>query len=198
MPDLGIIILAAGGSTRMGQPKQLLQIGDQSLMGRVAEMALALGADPVIVVLGNQAERVGQELNQLAIHRVINPDWQQGMASSLRKGIECLDQFSSLPKKVMILVCDQVLIDIQDLKNLEEAFQGSTKLAIAAEYHAIKGVPAIFNLETLRSFGKEEGDFGARYLLKRLDRAGQLAAFPLPSASVDLDTPEDYERFLKG
>jgi len=182
MPDLGIIILAAGGSTRMGRAKQLLKVEGKTLIRKVVEMALATEASTVLVVTGNQAKAVGKEFADLPIQQVFNPDWQNGMAGSLRIGIQHVAQLAKPPKAIMVLLCDQVL---------------ETQLAVAAGYNTIEGVPAIFDFETLRSFGEEAGDFGARYLIKRLKKEGQLAVFALPAAAMDLDTPEDYERFCK-
>jgi len=197
MPDLGIIILAAGGSTRMGRAKQLLKVEGKTLIRKVVEMALATEASTVLVVTGNQAKAVGKEFADLPIQQVFNPDWQNGMAGSLRIGIQHVAQLAKPPKAIMVLLCDQVLIQLADLKNMYTLFENETQLAVAAGYNTIEGVPAIFDFETLRSFGEEVGDFGARYLIKRLKKEGQLAVFALPAAAMDLDTPEDYERFCK-
>ena len=197
MLNFGLIILAAGGSTRMGQPKQLLDINGQTLIRKTISTALTAGADPCLVVLGNALEKIKSEISGLNVEIAQNPDWKKGMASSLRIAIESFRKKTNPPKSVMILLCDQPLITSDYLKKLFLVFQESTQHAIASEYNDIKGVPAIFDFETLAQFSAEQGDFGARHLIKKLDKENQLAVMSFPEGAIDLDTPEDYERFLE-
>ncbi len=196
MPDLGIIILAAGGSTRMGQAKQLLKINGQSLIRKTAKTALALSSN-LVVVLGHAAQEVKKEISDLSATIVINPHWQKGMARSLRLGIDAIQQSSEVPKAVLLLLCDQPLITVGYLQKLYLEFQASKNLAIASEYNNTKGVPAIFDLSTLKQFKAEQGDFGARHLIKQLENNKQLALMLFPEGAIDLDTMEDYEDFLR-
>src|SRR4051812_6293642 len=90
----GAVILAAGSSTRMGQPKQLLELGGKTMIVRAAEAALASSAWPVVVVLGSNAEKIRPALARLPVLIVDNEAWPEGMASSIRIGIATLQQFS--------------------------------------------------------------------------------------------------------
>ena len=198
MSDLSVIILAAGGSVRMGKPKQLLEINGQSLIRKTVETALAADCSPVLVVLGNAFDKIEKEIAGLDIISVYNKDWQKGMAGSLQTGIQKMLQSAPHIKSVLLLLCDQPLITADYLKKMYLEFKKSGKPAIASEYNNIKGVPAIFDFQLLKAFNAGEGDFGARHLIKKLEKENQLAFISFPGGAVDLDTQEDYEDFLKG
>src|ERR1700743_2177416 len=101
------IVLAAGASTRLGQPKQLLQISGESLLHRTVRLATGAGCTPVFVVLGFEAERMQRETADLDVRLVLNPEWPSGMGSSLRSGMEVLIKESQLPQRVLLLLSDQ-------------------------------------------------------------------------------------------
>ncbi len=195
MPNLGVIILAAGGSTRMGEPKQLLKINGKSLIRKTVETAMELEPVSVLVVLGHVFQKIQSELAGLNVGIVNNKDWQKGMAGSLRIGVQKM--LENEVQAVLILVCDQPHISSDYLKRLYESFQAKDKLAIASFYNSIKGVPAIFNVEVLKKINTSQGDFGARHLIKELAQKNQLAFIPFLEGAIDLDTPEDYARFLE-
>ena len=106
------ILLAAGASTRLGHPKQLVRFQNQSLLRRSAALALESGAEPVYVVLGSYAANLQPELEGLAVKVVVNPDWEEGMGSSLRCGIAEMQRETPGASSVLVLVCDQPLLTI--------------------------------------------------------------------------------------
>src|ERR1700722_15860828 len=128
LPPIALILLAAGSSTRMGRPKQLLLYKNQSLLRRAAEQALKAGCDPVIVVLGSSAEQMKPELTNLPVQIIENPHWPQGMGTSIRAGLQTLlpspstrgegKGEGSSPPAVIITLCDQPLIDAAALTQL--------------------------------------------------------------------------------
>src|SRR5271154_5794289 len=101
------IVLAAGASTRLGQPKQLLRVDGESLLRRTVRFAIDSGCLPVFVVLGCDATALTPQLGDLAASAIINDQWQAGMASSLQAGLHAALDTSPSPADVMILVCDQ-------------------------------------------------------------------------------------------
>ena len=93
MLAIGMIILAAGASTRMVKPKQLLLYQGRSLLRHTTEIALASNCHPIVVVLGANAAQMEPEIDSLPVHAVINPHWAEDMESSIRVGIDTLEEW---------------------------------------------------------------------------------------------------------
>ena len=181
----------------MGEPKQLLKINGQSLIRKTVLTALATEGKSIVVVLGNAFEKVRQEISDLDIKIIQNGDWEKGMAGSLRIGAtEIMDTAPHL-KAVLILLCDQPLLDAEYLQKLYQEFKIKGKQAIASKYGEVKGVPAIFDFQLLKRFNDTAGDFGARHLIQELAKKEELAVLDFSDGAIDLDTPEDYADFLK-
>lgn len=182
------VILAAGGSARMGRPKQLLRYQGQTFVRRIAETAQAAGCDPVLVVVGREHDAIAAELQDLAITLVPNEHWERGMGTSLRAGLEVLPAVDA----VLILACDQPQVSTTLLRQLLVTHRESGQPMVASAYAGTLGVPALFAASCfarLRSLG---GDAGAKGLLR--SQPNDVASVPFPEGALDLDTPEDYER----
>lgn len=179
----------------MGQPKQLLQIEGQSLIRRVSDLALDISAETV-VILGKAAELIEQDIKGLSITILHNENWQKGMATSLRLGINHFFKKTNTPAKILILLCDQPLVNQAYLLRLSNLFDNSNKLAAASFYSDTLGVPAIFEASVLQRFVEREGDYGARFLLKELAKINEVEPLDFPQGAIDLDTPEEYQKFL--
>ncbi|MBD2439271.1 NTP transferase domain-containing protein [Nostoc sp. FACHB-110] len=190
MSSVGLIILAAGASTRMGTPKQLLQYNQQSLIRHVAQIAIASVCQPVIVVLGSKAEVIQPEIQPLPIHIVINSDWHQGMSSSICAGIVALNAISPNAEAVVLMLCDQPLISTQLINHLVEIYHNNLKRIVACEYAFNLGVPALFPQTLFEQLMNLSGAVGAKFLIKKY--AHNVVAIPFPEGLIDLDTPEDY------
>lgn len=193
MDGLAAILLAAGASTRLGQPKQLIQMGGKSLLLRAAESAIASGASPVMVVLGRDAETFAAELAGLPVLPVTNESWREGMGSSLRCGLEALQREDSSTAAVLLMVCDQPWVTAAHLRELWERYVASGKV-VAVRHGDGPGGPAIFPARYVADLVQVVGDKGARSLLRSLP-AAEIELVELPEAGFDLDTPEDLERF---
>jgi len=188
----GLILLAAGGSTRLGQPKQLLEYEGRTLLRRAAEMAIASQCHPVVVVLGAQADRLRTELTGLDLLIAENPDWQQGMGSSLRAGLAALETAMPDLSGVVLMLCDQPLVTTASLDALRQAHQETGCSLIASEYAGTRGVPAFFSralFPELRALGDAQG---AKAIIERY--ASEAGTLPLPAGVWDIDTAADYER----
>jgi molybdenum cofactor cytidylyltransferase len=186
------IILAAGASTRLGQPKQLLKLNGETLLHRTARLATEAGYNPVFVVLGYEAARMQQELSSLAAKPILNPDWSSGMGSSLSSGIEAVMNEKTAPQKVIVLLCDQPTLSAETLSNLLRTSTESKSLITASSYSGRSGVPAIFDQQLYPDLLKVEGDQGARSVIQRY--ADQTMTVEFPSGIVDIDTPEDLAK----
>ncbi len=187
------IVLAAGGSTRLGRPKQLLRLNGENLVHRAARFAAEAGCAPVIAVLGCHAERIRSELDDLEVTIAINPDWQSGMGSSVHCGMKSLMEEDASSPKVLLLVCDQVLLSKEILRSLMEKSAETDSPITAATYAGRTGVPAVFCNQLYPDLLAIEGDQGARTLIQRyLQRT---IAVDFPGGAVDIDTAEDIVSF---
>ncbi len=185
----GAIVLAAGGSRRMGRPKQLLPFGGGTLLRHACRTVLDTPFRPVVVVLGAEAERCREEIGHLPVQVVVNPHWDDGMAGSLRAGIEALEGDASV-EAALVVLADQPRVTADDLVRL--AALATADVPAAAGYGEVVGVPAVFPRRLFGELKALEGDTGARKVLAR----HAPALLPLPGAGLDLDTPADYARLV--
>ena len=183
MTSLAAIVLAAGASTRMGEPKQLLTFRGKRLVEHVASEALAASFEPVVVVLGAEAEQVKPSLVALPVVVVENADWASGMGSSISAGMKALPECDG----VAILLADQPLVTTAHLREMRGSFCGDI---VAARYNDRVSVPAIFPKRLFGTLAALRGHEGARSILRDPDE--QVVAFDLPEAAMDVDTPGDW------
>lgn len=186
---VGVVILAAGESARMGEPKQLLSYHGKTLLRHAIETAQALPDAPILVVLGAHFAQVRPELDGLRVLVAENVDWQEGMGTSLRVGLNALRTLYPETGAALFLLCDQPHITTALLEGLVTAWRDGAPIAACA-YAGKLGVPALFDASLFPELLALHGDEGARTLLKRY--AAQVAAFPFPEGLVDVDTPADY------
>ena len=194
-PNIGIVILAAGASTRMGQPKQLLRYNGQSLVQRICTEALATQTNGVTLVLGANAATILPEVRNLSVQVAHNEDWEQGMSTSVKKGLTSLLHDCPKVEAVLFLLVDQPFVDHVIIKQFLNKFQQEKPLLIASDYGRNLGVPALFHQSLFPKLLQLEGAKGANRLLKQY--ADQAIRVPFPSAAIDLDTPEDWAQFQK-
>lgn len=192
--NTGIIILAAGASTRMGQPKQLLRVGSESLIQRVLRTALATVFRPVVVVLGANREKIEPELEAFPVHKVVNETWSNGMGSSISAGLRYLLQETPALDAVIILVGDQPLLSTQVLLDLHQLAQTQQAPLVVSHYVHTMGVPALFTRALFPALIALEGTIGAKALIQKY--RNQAAILEFPEGGLDLDTPEDWTAFM--
>ena len=183
------VILAAGASTRMGTPKQLLELGGQPLLVRAVAAALASPAWPVVVVLGANAEQIRPALAPYPVLVTENPAWAEGMASSIRAGVSTLQQFSRHLDGAVIALCDQPAFSPAVIAELVAVQRQTGRSIVAARYAQRHGAPALFLREHFPTLASLTGEEGARALLN--DHPERVASVDLPALAVDLDTPAD-------
>ncbi len=192
--SFGTVILAAGASTRMGTPKQLLAIDGKTLLARAVEAALASPAWPVVVVLGAHAEAIRPTLARLPVLIAENPAWSEGMAASIRTGVTTLRQFSRTLDAAVIALCDQPQFSADVIARLVDAQQRTGRSIVAAHYSGRNGAPALFLREHFATLMSLTGEEGARTLLN--GDPSLVTSLDLPDLALDLDTPADYAALL--
>ena len=170
------MILAAGASTRLGEPKQLVQLGAESLLERAIRIATEAGCSPVIVVLGASADLIQQQSNLHGAQVTVNDEWAEGMASSIRLGVSQLDRADG----VVVMTCDMPAVNASHIQAL--ARSGETT---ATSYAGRRGVPAYLPRPAFALLLQLRGDAGARDLL------ATASSIDLPGGELDIDTPED-------
>ena len=192
---LGILILAAGSSSRMGTPKQLLKLQGKSLLKRAIETVLSIQKLPNLVVLGAFADQIQGELDDYDIPFIINQDWSQGMGTSLRAGVQELhNQYSTL-EAVLVMLCDQPFVSERLLKQIITTYQEKQAKVVASVYNDILGVPALFDQSLFEELLNTSPEVGARKILEKYDAIAEKV--PFPEGKLDVDTPEDYQKLLE-
>jgi molybdenum cofactor cytidylyltransferase len=180
------IVLAAGASTRFGSPKQLVRIGGRPLLHTMVSRTADVTGNALIVVLGAGAGELAPLLRHSPGSVVINRHWREGIASSIRLGVARLPATCT---GVMLVLADQAAVTRDDLKRLAGTWRRRPTLIAAALYAGTAGAPAIFPRSSFPALAALRGDSGARVLLRR--SADRVVRVPMPSAELDLDTPED-------
>jgi molybdenum cofactor cytidylyltransferase len=194
-PQVGIVILAAGGSTKLGSPKQLVRIKGKTVFRRSVETALACDRDVLIVVLGSRAEEILIAAEGLPIEVVINNEWETGISSSIKAGLAKLLELAPDIDAVIIMLSDQPFVDEKTIRSLFNTYYTSGKPIVAAEYNGVVGVPALFDRVMFDELMKLEGDAGARVIIRQ-NAIEDVATIFAPEAAFDIDTPQDRERLL--
>jgi CTP:molybdopterin cytidylyltransferase MocA len=186
------IILAAGASSRLGQPKQLLRIGEETLLEGALRIARDAGAAPVLVVLGAHAEAIGKSIAFKGAIPVQNDLWPQGISTSIHAGLRAIEACALQPSGVLIMPCDQVRLTAAHLSALILTFEAYGEDAIiASTYAGVLGIPAVFPRSVFANLYALTGDKGARSLLA----APPCSVIPLPfeGGEVDVDLPADLK-----
>jgi molybdenum cofactor cytidylyltransferase len=187
-----VLVLAAGASRRLGQPKQLVKLAGRPALHMVVSNAVAVAGHAVTVVVGAHAREMTHLLAHSPASVIVNRHWEEGMGSSLRFGI------ASLPpgcQAALVLLGDQVAVTADDLKRLVSAWKGEESMIAASVYDQRVGVPAIFPRLNFSELAELRGDQGARMVLERNNY--RLVRVPMANAAVDLDTPEDLARLTE-
>ena len=186
--NLAILILAAGTSSRLGEPKQLLKVGEETLVQLTIKKALELSSN-VRVVLGHKSDEIKNEIIEYPISIIINPKYKEGMGSSLAYGMSNFFEAN----KVLIMLCDQPLIPLTHYKKLIKKSLENENLIICSKYQNKFAVPSIFPKKYFNILKELKGDKGARKFLEENPLDFVLLE---DKYSMDIDTKKDYLDFL--
>jgi molybdenum cofactor cytidylyltransferase len=185
------ILLAAGGASRFGAPKQLLSYQGMPLVRRVAQVALASGVSPVIVVSGAYTPEISQALADLKVVLLHNPDWQAGQSTSVKVGVNALPSEAG---SVIFFLADQPFVDESLVRALVEAHAQSLAPIVAPLVDGRRSNPVLFDRQTWGDFLSLTGDLGGRALFSRYPATW--VPWHDPRLLLDIDTPEDYQRLI--
>lgn len=189
-----IIILAAGASSRMNQPKQLLPYHQKSLLSHTIEEAQK-SLMPVIVVLGANAQQIKAGIGNMEVEIVVNEDWKSGMSSSIKAGLQkALANFKEM-QNCILAVCDQPYISSILFQKLVDEKKESGKEIVASSYADTVGTPCLFDKKYFDELLNLEGDHGAKNILQKYQN--DVASVDFENGKIDVDTKKDYEELLK-
>jgi len=191
----GIILLAAGQSARLGKPKQLLNYKGKTLLAHSLQIAIETQLQPIVTVLGANLDILKESIEPINTTLVINQEWSEGMASSIRCGIEELLKIAPSIAGVIIMVCDQPYVTAKLLTDLVEKHEDSSKPIISSRYNNNIGTPALFDKTIFALLLSLKGDSGAKKIMKSNPDWVETVNFPF--GEIDIDTSLDYELLMK-
>ena len=192
MNKTGIIILAAGNSSRLGRPKQLLPYQGKTLLTHVVAESLAASLQPVVVVTGAYQAEIHDSLKGQAVNIIHNPRWETGMASGIFAGLMKALSIEPHLGAVIVAVCDQPYISAELFRSLVKTHTVSGKGLVACRYSETIGTPVLFDQRYFKELSALAGDTGAKQLLKRYPE--DVTTIPFPKGNIDIDTEEDFQR----
>jgi len=190
--NCAVILLAAGASTRLGRPKQLLLYKGKSLLQNMVSAVMDTSCRPVIVVVGANATPIINELKNEDVQVINNNEWQEGIASSIRCGVVSLKKTDPSPDAAIIMVCDQPHITPALLNELLITQKETGKPIVASSYSGIMGTPVLFHKKFFHELLLLTGDKGAGKMLQQQNAL--VATVPFPDGAVDIDTAGNYEK----
>ena len=204
---IAAIVLAAGESSRLGQPKQLIQLRGKTLVRRVVDAASEAGCQPVLVVVGSTpreeareheldlVQGISSELKNTGATIIANPNWKCGIGTSIRAGVQHLIEIASGVEATVLLACDQPFVDRAVIERLIALRHETRQRIVAASYAGTLGVPVLFDRSFLPELLRLDDSAGAKSII--LSNRDQVAEFPFPAGKIDIDTAEDWQRFCR-
>ncbi|WP_299534047.1 nucleotidyltransferase family protein [Ulvibacterium sp.] len=194
--NITVLILAAGASTRMGTPKQLLPWNGTNLLDNAIKNASEVCPERVVVVLGANADKIKEKCSSSAdVRFVFHKNWDLGLGSSIAYGVDFIQNSLPNTKAILILLCDQPLIDSKYLDQKIQTYKNSGKGIVATEYEKGAGVPAIFGKSYFSNLAQLNKDVGAKEIIRKF-KNDTLSLNP-SGKTLDIDTLEDYQKLTK-
>lgn len=194
--NCAVILLAAGSSKRLGQPKQLLTYQGKSFLENMVSAAVDSRLSPILVVLGANAGLIRPGVNEDEVKVVVNSDWEEGIASSIRCGITALQKINPVSDAAILMVCDQPYLTSSLLNDLVSLQKKTGKPIVAAEYEGVRGTPVLFHKTFFHELLLLKGDRGAGKILQQ--RPDLVAAVLFSLGAIDIDTMDSYKKLDRG
>lgn len=188
---IATLILAAGASSRMGKAKQLLPVGNTSMLRKVIAHTLDSKTDDVFVVLGAEADLIKEEIIGLPVKTILNVNYKEGLSSSIIKGVKQLFKYDA----ILIVLADQIMITGAYLNDIISELKSHQDTIIATDYNGINGVPCLFPKLYYQQLLKLKGDKGAKQFLN--SNSVSIRTIISPVNLIDIDTPEDYQSLIQ-
>ena len=193
--SFAVIILAAGSSSRLGSPKQLLVYSGKTLLQTCIDNAKQINANPVILVLGANKKLIEDHTDTKGVIVIENDNWKSGIASSITVALSAL--YNTFPDTdyIILMVCDQPFADSTILNKLLLKQKETGKSIVACKYEGTKGTPALFHRSLFHELAALKGDSGAKVILTKYENESAYVSFE--AGGIDIDTVEDYKNLSK-
>ena len=192
MEDVAAIILAAGGSSRFGRVKQLLEFGGKTLIEHTINAARDAGCNPTVIVTGGDAAEITKIIRSETVSVVENENWNRGIGTSIRKGLQQLIELAPQTKAVVLLVSDQPFVTAEVVTGLIKRWRTQSKQIVASSYSETLGVPALFDASCFDELLQLADGSGAKPIIMK--NRNRVSDFPFAEGATDIDTPTDYEK----
>jgi molybdenum cofactor cytidylyltransferase len=186
---VGAVVLAAGGSTRFAQPKQLAIFRGETFVRRIVAAANDAECAPIVLVVGRDAAEITSELNGLPVSVAIHPN---GLGSSIAVGLKDAVCVAPDLDTAILLTCDQPFVNAAALRQLSQLYLENGKPIVASAYAKTLGIPALFDRSCFGALLQLRGDSGAKGII--LAQRRDVVPFDFPAAAIDIDTAADYEK----
>lgn len=191
----GIMILAAGNSSRLGKPKQLLVFDGNILLEKTITAAEQTPFAPIVLVLGAYADEILESITELNINYTINDNWQDGMSASIKVGLKKIIDLEPEIENVIITVADQPFVTADIFNSLHEQQLKTGKNIIASSYAETIGTPALFNRQYFDELNLLESGYGAKHLMTK--HINDVATIQFTLGNIDIDTETDYKNLTE-
>ncbi len=194
MLNIGAVILAAGESSRFGRPKQLIQFRGKGLVRRMVYAARKARCSATVVVISGHHKEVERELKAESVIMVENKNWRLGIGTSICAGMRRLIEEAPTLEAVVLLVCDQPLVDARTIARLITLREKTKRAIVASSYANTLGVPALFDRSCFQELLALDNATGAKMII--LSNRERVAELPFPEGKIDIDTLDDYEKLI--
>ena len=192
---VGAVVLAAGGSTRFGKPKQFALFEGETFVRRIVRAAIEAGCAPVVVVTGEDSAQITSELTRFTVTIAMNPGWSSGVGSSIRVGVQRAMDLAADLEASLLLSCDQPFVTATVLAQLIQLRLTSGKPIVASAYATTLGIPALFDRSCFPDLLRLKEDSGAKKII--LARPHDVVSFDFPAGEIDIDTVADYKKLYQ-
>jgi molybdenum cofactor cytidylyltransferase len=191
MARVGAVILAAGGSSRFGRPKQLVKFRGRTLIEEIVAAAKEAECHPIIVVTGSDSEKIAATIGDQSVVTVENRQWQQGIGSSIRAGVRHLTDLAPTTEALVVLLCDQPFVTGEIVHQLVARWRATLQPIVASKYSGTLGTPALFDRSCFGELLDLDNAHGAKPII--FSKPDRVAELPFAEGAIDVDTPSDYE-----
>lgn len=192
---IAVIVLAAGESSRMQQPKQVLPWRDSTLLGHAIDVAMKSMANEVYVVLGANVQTIQEQIDLSHIKYIINKDWKKGLGSSVAYAVRYLAESDKQYDGLLFMLCDQPLIDTNYLNSMISTFRDGVKNIVATAYKQRNGVPVLYHKKYMRILSTLDGDSGAKEIIA--NNSEDVIALSPEGKELDVDTYAAYQHLIQ-
>lgn len=192
--NIEVLIMAAGASRRLGQPKQLVKYQGQTLIRRIAEETLEANIGDATIITGYDHKKIESEINGLDVDTYFNVEWEEGLGASIRNGLRYVLALKPETNAILLTMVDQPFVDAAHLKKLANAYDPSRPMIIASAYSSTFGVPVLVDSFYFDMLKKLKGDEGGKKIF--VNYLKNIVEIPFIQGAIDIDEKKDLKTLI--